>query len=215
MLVGADKGGVGKTLLSRALLRRMSSPRAVDTEGALTRFYPDAVRLDPSRTDDQMRLFDTMPLLTLVDVRAGLLSNLLRSLRELGLLDDVERGSLALSVFHVIGPSTASMDEIAPTAAAVGGARHVLVRNHVSADSQFFGFDPDLARRYLGDAPLLDVPHLDDRAAETVDSRAQAFDAFVADDANSKTLRRHVRHWLSILDAELARSGALPLMGVA
>lgn len=51
ILVGADKGGVGKTTISRALLdyvaRKNIMARAFDTEnprGTLHRFYPESPR---------------------------------------------------------------------------------------------------------------------------------------------------------------------------
>ena len=52
ILVGADKGGVGKTTVSRALLdffaRKNILTRAFDTEnprGTLKRFYPDLAEI--------------------------------------------------------------------------------------------------------------------------------------------------------------------------
>jgi hypothetical protein len=198
IVVGADKGGVGKTVLSRLLLRRLPpGSRAVDTEGKLRRFYPDAMLIDATKTDDQIRLFDSMPAVTLVDVRAGLLSELLGSMRDMALLDDVSRGALALTVVHVLGPNSASLEEVAPTAAVLGrGAQHVLVKNYVSAGAQFFDFNPEAVRKYLGDMAVVEVTHLDDRVAEAVDDRAQTYDAFVADEANSLVLRRKLAHWL-------------------
>ena len=68
ILVGADKGGVGKTTLSRALLdyleRNNVLVRAFDTEnprGTLNRFYPTkATIIDLANVADQMRILDTM-----------------------------------------------------------------------------------------------------------------------------------------------------------
>ena len=68
ILVGADKGGVGKTTVSRALLDYFIAhnipTRAFDTEspkGTLKRFHPDVTEVvDMHSTADQMKIFDTL-----------------------------------------------------------------------------------------------------------------------------------------------------------
>ena len=93
IVVGADKGGVGKTTVSRTLLDYFSAnnvqTRAFDTEsprGTLKRFHPDITEIvDMTTTADQMKIFDTLnsgPAVTVIDVRAGLLSPALASLRD-------------------------------------------------------------------------------------------------------------------------------------
>ena len=86
VVVGADKGGVGKTTISRTLLDYFIAHqipiRAFDTEsprGTLKRFHPDVTEIvDMTATADQMKIFDTLntasPSVTVIDVRAGLLS---------------------------------------------------------------------------------------------------------------------------------------------
>jgi MinD-like ATPase involved in chromosome partitioning or flagellar assembly len=85
ILVGADKGGVGKTTVSRTLLDYFASrkvpTRAFDTEcprGTLNRFHPDITDVvDVTSVPDQMKIFDTIESsaaqITLIDVRAGLM----------------------------------------------------------------------------------------------------------------------------------------------
>jgi hypothetical protein len=140
ILVGADKGGVGKTTVSRALddyLRNKRANRKVfDSErgaGDLKRFVSSAQVIDIENVDDQMRAFDSVEGVTLVDVRAGLLSPTLAALGDVGLLDDVRSGALGMALLHVIGPSVSSLREISETAAAIGGGvRHFLVKNYVT-----------------------------------------------------------------------------------
>ena len=68
ILVGADKGGVGKTTVSRALLDYLIAhnipTRAFDTEfpkGTLRRFHPDITEVvDLTSTADQMKVFDSV-----------------------------------------------------------------------------------------------------------------------------------------------------------
>src|SRR6478672_8027946 len=99
IVVGADKGGVGKTTVSRALLDYFIAhnipTRAFDTEsprGTLKRFHPDVTEVvDITTTGDQMKIFDTLSStdaqITVIDVRAGLLSPTLRALNDIGFLD--------------------------------------------------------------------------------------------------------------------------------
>src|SRR5881394_2056079 len=81
VLVGADKGGVGKTTVSRTLLDYLAArkipTRAFDTEwprGTLKRFHPDITEVvDVTSVPDQMKIFDTLETssaaVTLIDVR--------------------------------------------------------------------------------------------------------------------------------------------------
>src|ERR1700756_4930559 len=127
VVVGADKGGVGKTTVSRTLLDYFSAnnvpTRAFDTEsprGTLKRFHPDITEIvDMTTTSDQMKIFDTLnaasPSVTVIDVRAGLMSPALGSLRDIGFLDAAKSGQITFAVFHMLGPSIASLDEIAAT----------------------------------------------------------------------------------------------------
>src|SRR5437764_14907152 len=113
IIVGADKGGVGKTTISRTLLDYFIAHqipiRAFDTEsprGTLKRFHPEATDcVDMTTTSDQMKIFDTLnavsPSVTVIDVRAGLLSPALASLRDIGFLDAAKGGQLPFAVFHI------------------------------------------------------------------------------------------------------------------
>ena len=134
IIVGADKGGVGKTTVSRTLLDYFSAhqvpTRAFDTEsprGTLKRFHPDVTDVvDMTQVPDQMKIFDTLnsadAAVTLIDVRAGLMSPTLQALRDIGFIDAAKKGQITFAVFHILGPSIASLDEIAETAAYLGDA---------------------------------------------------------------------------------------------
>src|SRR4029450_12934867 len=103
VVVGADKGGVGKTTVSRALLDYFIAhnipTRAFDTEwprGTLHRFHPDVTEVvDITSTADQMKVFDTISStdaqITVIDVRAGLMSITLKSLRDIGFLEAAKK----------------------------------------------------------------------------------------------------------------------------
>ena len=94
LIVGADKGGVGKTTVSRTVLDYFSARnvpiRAFDTEfpkGTLKRFHPDITEIvDVTQIPDEMEIFDTLSdtKVTLIDVRAGLLWPSLGAVRGMG-----------------------------------------------------------------------------------------------------------------------------------
>ncbi|MEH2625021.1 hypothetical protein V1292_003076 [Bradyrhizobium sp. AZCC 1719] len=233
IVVGADKGGVGKTTVSRTLLDYFSAnnvpTRAFDTEsprGTLKRFHPDITEIvDMTTTSDQMKIFDTLsagPSVTVIDVRAGLLSPALASLRDIGFLDAAKAGQITFAVFHILGPSIASLDEIAETANFMHGAKYFLVKNFIN-DTQFFQWDQSTYNSYfhrIKDATDLVIPKLNEMAYEQVEVSSVPFLKFVAnkgkDDeaANySFVLRGYVRHWLANVWSEFDRIKLTDLVG--
>src|SRR6202045_1546034 len=113
VVVGADKGGVGKTTVARTLLDYFTAhhvpTRAFDSEspkGTLKRFHPDITDIvDVTSVPDQMRIFDTLSdsRVTVIDVRSGLLSPTLPPLHNVGFLDSVKKGQITFVVFHILG----------------------------------------------------------------------------------------------------------------
>jgi hypothetical protein len=219
ILVGADKGGVGKTTVARTLLDYFSAHhlpvRAFDTEsprGTLKRFHPGLTEVvDVTQVPDQMKIFDTLGTadakVTVIDVRAGLLSSTLRTLNEIGFVDSAKKGQIAFAVFHILGPSIASLEEIAETASAIGEASYFLVKNFVNNDASFFEWDPATYNSYfkrIKDAEEITVPHLSEMACEQVEVASTPFVTFIANKTASGeaanysfVLRGYVRHWLS------------------
>src|SRR5216684_2635513 len=197
IVVGADKGGVGKTTVSRTLLDYFDTnnipTRAFDTEsprGTLKRFHPDTTEIvDMTTTSDQMKIFDTLnaaaPSVTVIDVRAGLMS-----------------------------PALASLNEIAETANFMQGAKYFLVKNFVN-DTHFFEWDKTTYNFYfrkLQDATELSIPKLNEMAFEQVEIASVPFLKFIAnkgvdDEAAdySFVLRGYVRHWLTNVWREFDR----------
>jgi hypothetical protein len=200
-IVGADKGGVGKTTITRALLDYLDASgvkvRAFDTEnevpgGVLKRFFPDRTEIvDFNDTDGHMSVFDTLNALTttVIDIRAGLLSPTLQLLTDIGFLDPEK---YAITVLHVLGSNQASIDEIKPVAERLAaGARHVPVGNHINATK--FAFP----------AGALDVPMLAAAAAEAVDKANMPFRVF-GREHSSAVMRGMVNTWLDRVFTQFA-----------
>jgi hypothetical protein len=165
-----------------------------------------------------MKIFDTLgsvePKVTVIDVRAGLLSSLLRALRDIGFLDVVKKGQVNLAVCHILGPSIASLNEIAETAAFVGDARYFLVKNFIN-DTRFFEWDPETYDSYfhkIKDAVEISIPKLNEMSSEQVELASVPYITFVANKspngdaaAYSFVLRGYVRNWLGNVWAEYDR----------
>jgi hypothetical protein len=224
LIVGADKGGVGKTTVCRTLLDYFSARkvpiRAFDTEapkGTLKRFHPDATDIvDVNQVPDQMRIFDTLSesQITLIDVRAGLLSPTLRALRDIGFIDAAKKGQITFAVFHILGPTIASLDEIAEASDFVNDAKYFLVKNFIN-NTHFFEWDQktyDSYFRRIKDAVEVTIPKLNEMACEQVELAAVPFLTFIANKgangeaaAYSFVLRGYVRHWLGSVWGEYDR----------
>jgi hypothetical protein len=232
ILVGADKGGVGKTTVTRTLLDYLGSRniprRAFDTEspkGNLKRFHSDITDVvDVTSAADQMKIFDTINTseATVIDVRAGLLSATLKALRDIGFLEVVKRGEFTMAVFHILGPSIASLEEIAETAGYLSGANHFLVKNFIN-NTTFFDWDPSTSAYFkkIRGAKELTVPRLNELACEQVELAAIPFESFIANRSStggqaafSFVLRGYVRHWLNSVWAEYDRVGLPELINV-
>src|ERR1700693_500592 len=226
IIVGADKGGVGKTTVARTLLDYLIAhqipARAFDTEapkGTLKRFHPDSTDIvDINQVADQMKIFDTLNSadvpVTVIDVRAGLMAQTLRALRDFGFIDAARKGQITFAVFHILAPTIASRDEIADTAAFLGDARYFLVKNFIN-NTHFFQWDEKTHSSYfrkIKDAVEITIPKLNEMATEQVDLASVPYVTFIANKkqngepaAYSFVLRGYVRHWLGNVWAEYDR----------
>ena len=226
ILVGADKGGVGKTTVARTLLDYFTAHqvpvRAFDTEapkGTLKRFHPNLTDVvDMTKVPDQMKIFDTLnsadQAVTMIDIRAGLMSPTLQALRDIGFIEAAKKGQITFAVFHILGPSIASLDEIAETATFLGDAKYFLVKNFIS-NTHFFEWDEATHSSYFNrikDAVEITVPKLNEMATEQVELASVPYLTFIANKKQggepatySFVLRGYVRHWLGNVWAEYDR----------
>jgi hypothetical protein len=203
VLVASDKGGTGKTTISRAMLdyyaARNISCRAFDTEvpqGILKRFHPDKVEIaDLASSDGQMKILDGLKAaqVTLIDGRAGLLSPTLRMLAEIGFLSNgIVEGRLKIVVVHVVGSTVASLNEIRATSRIIAGAKHLLAVSHIN-DTSFAGLTEEMKATCGG---VIEIGKLTELAADQIDAAGVSFAGFIADENNSPVLRGYVSSWL-------------------
>ncbi len=117
-------------------------------------------------------------------------------------------------MFHILGPSIASLDEIAETSGYMGDLSYFLVKNFIN-NTTFFEWDPGTYNTYfkrIKGAQEITVPKLNEMACEQVELASVPFVSFVANKgadgqaANySFVLRGYVRHWLGNVWAEFDR----------
>ncbi|MPZ59479.1 MAG: hypothetical protein GEU91_23965 [Rhizobiales bacterium] len=235
ILVGADKGGVGKTTVTRALLDYFQAhnvaARAFDTEsprGTLHRFFPDVTEVvDMTSVSDQMKIFDSLGgsdnRVTVIDIRAGLLSHTLRSLRDIGFIEATRKAQITFAMLHILGPSITSLDEITETAGYAAESHYFLVKNFIN-NTSFFEWDQKTYQGYfrkIRSAVEVTIPKLDEMACEQVELASVPYFTFVSNRTAkgeqaqySFVLRGYVRHWLAQVWGEFDRIKLNDIVGV-
>ena len=150
----------------------------------------------------------------MIDVRAGLMSPTLKALRDIGFIEAAKKGQITFAVFHILGPSIASLDEIAETAAYLGDAKYFMVKNFIN-NTHFFEWDEATHSSYfkrIKDAVEIIIPKLNEMATEQVELASVPYLTFIANKKQSGepasysfVLRGYVRHWLGNVWAEYDR----------
>ncbi len=214
IIVGANKGGVGKTTATRALIEYFEIKnypfKVYDTQspaGNLRRYHPEFTEIiDIDDTRDQCRLLDDLDTpgrVTIVDLRAGALFSTLRLLRECGVFEAAADGRLNLSVLHLIGTSHASVAEIQDAAPLLDGCNYRIVTNFACDRGRLRRGATKAKNNPAGVAREILIPRLDSLAFETVELSGASFTSFVLDQASSGksrpssfVLRGYVKTWL-------------------
>jgi hypothetical protein len=230
VMIGADKGGVGKTTIARTLLDYLDAngvpARAFDSEyprGTLARFHPKVTDIvDVTAAADQMKMLDTLAdmgaTVTVLDIRAGLLSRTLKAFTDVGFFDLVRGKEFDFCLFHVVGPSVASLEEIGTVAPYAEGRNYFVVKNFIN-ETSFFDWNPQIYKGYLKggrEAVELTIPKLNEMACEQVELAGIPFSSFIANRngdgqaaAYSLVLRGYVRTWLNQITNEYDRVGLI------
>lgn len=230
LMIGADKGGVGKTTIARTVLdyltARNAGARAFDSEfprGTLKRFHPKVTEVvDITAAADQMKMLDTLTTsdvkISIIDIRAGLLSGTLKAFTDVGFFDMVHAGDFNFALFHVVGPSVSSLEEIGDVIPYTGGRNYFVVKNFIN-ETSFFEWNPQVYKGYFKtarEAGELTIPKLNEMAYEQVELAGVPFSSFIANRngqgqaaAYSLVLRGYVRTWLNQISSEYDRVGLI------
>jgi hypothetical protein len=117
-------------------------------------------------------------------------------------------------VFHIVGSSIASLNEIEGTAPFTADAKYILVKNYFN-NTTFFEWNQATHSSYfkkVKEAVEITVPKLNEMAYEQVELASVPFLTFAANKgpkgeaaSYSFVLRGYVRHWLGNVWAEYDR----------
>ena len=126
----------------------------------------------------------------------------------------MKKGQITFIVFHILGSSIASLNEIEETSPFTTDANYFLVKNFIN-NTSFFEWDEATHASYFRkfkDAIEITIPKLNEMAYEQVELASVPFLTFVANklpsgDAASYSfvLRGYVRHWLGNVWGEYDR----------
>ena len=121
----------------------------------------------------------------------------------------------------MLGPSIASLDEIAETADYLGDAKYLMVKNFIN-DTYFFEWDEATYASYFKRVPEaveIKIPKLAEMATEQVELASVPFASFIANKKKrgdpgsySFVLRGYVRHWLRNVWSEYDRIGLIDIV---
>ena len=221
-LIGGEKGGVGKSMVSR-LLAQYFIDRQVpfvgfDTDrshGSLLRFYADYA--SPALADRYEALDAIIEAAVeqpgrrvLVDLAAQTQEPLVRWMEESGVLDLADVSGIALHYWHVMDSGRDSVDLLARLLDRSGQRVHyVLVRNQLRGDdfSQLERSGQLERARGLG-ARVMDLKKLHDNVVQKIDARNASFWAAHQSGPTSPGLglmeRQRLKMWLNSGYASLA-----------
>ncbi len=118
----------------------------------------------------------------------------------------MKRGQIQLGVFHIVGSSIASLNEIADIAPFVVDGKYYLVKNFIN-ETSFFDWDQATYDSYfkkVKDAVDITIPKLNEMAYEQVELASVPFVTFIAN-KGPKRRRRQLLLRAARLCAALAR----------
>ena len=226
-LIGGEKGGVGKSMLSRVLAQYFIDNElpfiGFDTDrshGALMRFYADhasAALVDRYEALDQIveTALEQPGRRVLVDLAAQTHEPLVKWMDESGVLDMADLSGIALHYWHVMDSGRDSVDLLARLLDRFGQRVHyVVVKNQLRGDD--FGQlerSGQLERAIGLGASVITIRHLHDPVVHKIDARNASFWAARhggAIDGPGLGLmeRQRLKLWLNHAFAEIARIGA-------
>ncbi len=188
-LIGGEKGGVGKSLVSRLLAQYFIDHDVpflgFDTDrshGSLMRFYAgyaSPVLVDRYETLDAIieSSIDQPGRRTLVDLAAQTHEPLTKWMDESGVLDLADVSGLAIHYWHVMDAGRDSVDLLKKLLDRFGHRlRYVLVRNQLRGDDfSLLAQSGELERALAFGAKLVNIKHLHDALMQKIDAANSSF----------------------------------------
>ena len=212
--VGGEKGGVGKSLLSRLLAQYLIDHgipfTGFDTDrshGALLRFYPE--HASPALVEELSALdriveaaVDQPGRRVLVDLAAQTHDPLVRWMDDAGVVNLADELGVGLYYWHVMDSGKDSVDLLKKLLDRFGtGLHYVLVRNQVRGnDFSLLEQSGEQARAEKLGAKVVSVKRLHEHVINRIDSGNASFHAAKSPDRDDNGLglmdRQRVKMWL-------------------
>ena len=226
-LVGGEKGGVGKSLVSRILAQYLIDREipfaGFDTDrshGALMRFYPEHAspalvnhyealdRIIESAVENPGRRI-------LVDLAAQTFDPLVKWMDDSGVVNLADEMDIQVHYWHVMDCGKDSVDLLKRLLDRFGtGLRYVLVRNQLRGDD-FTQLEKSghLERAHSMGAKVISLKHLQDTVVQKIDAHNSSFwaaqNAPRADGPGLSLMeRQRLKMWINHAYGELAAAGA-------
>jgi hypothetical protein len=222
-LIGGEKGGVGKSMISRLLAQYYIDQQwpfvGFDTDrshGALLRFYEgyaSPVLIDRYEALDQIveAAVEVPGRRVLVDLAAQTHEPLVKWMDESGVLELAESADFSLTYWHVLDSGRDSVDLLTRLLDRFGNRlNYVLVRNQIRGDdfSQLEKSGQQDRAVGLG-AKVITIKHLHDSVVQKIDAHNASFwAARHASDGPSLGLmdRQRLKVWLAHANGELQKA---------
>jgi hypothetical protein len=225
-LIGGEKGGVGKSMVSRLLAQYFIDHQipfiGFDTDrshGSLMRFYADfASPVLVDRYEALDRIVETAVEVpgrrVLVDLAAQTHDPLVQWMEESGVLDMADLSGIALNYWHVMDSGRDSVDLLQRLLDRFGQrVRYVLVKNQLRGDD-FGQLDRsgELERALGLGAKVMDLKRLHDAVVQKIDARNSSFwlarNGGAIDGAGLGLMeRQRLKMWLNNSNEAIARVG--------
>lgn len=213
--IGGEKGGVGKSLVSRLVAQYLIDKElpflGFDTDrshGALLRFYSgfaSPVLIDRYEALDSIieAAVDQPDRRILVDLAAQTHAPLVKWMDESGVLDMAAETGFSITYWHVMDAGRDSVDLLKKLLDRFGGRlNYVLVRNQMRGDDFGMLEQSGEQERALGfGARVVTIKHLSDAIIQKIDASSSSFWAAQHDADKSRTGlgmmdRQRLKMWL-------------------
>lgn len=223
--IGGEKGGVGKSMVSRVLAQYLLDHDlpfiGFDTDrshGALMRFYADYA--SPTLVDSYEALDTIIEAAVeqpgrrvLVDLAAQTHDPLVRWMDDSGVLDMADEMGLLIHYWHVMDSGKDSVDLLRKLLDRFGPRlRYVLVRNQIRGDDfNILDKSGEQARAMGWGAKVLSLRHLHDSVVNKIDATSSSFWAaknLAGKDTTGLGMmeRQRVKTWLRDAYQEIAQA---------
>jgi hypothetical protein len=225
-LIGGEKGGVGKSMVSRLLAQYFIDHNlpfiGFDTDrshGSFSRFYADYA--SPALVDRYEALDKIVESAAelpgrrvLVDLAAQTHEPLVKWMDDSGVLDMADISDFAFTYWHVMDNGRDSVDMLSRLLDQFGQrVQHVIVLNQLRGDDfSTLEKSGQLERARALGATVITIKRLHDAAVQKIDAHNASFWAAKSGAATDSGLglmdRQRVKMWLSHAYSEIAKAGA-------